>query len=405
MSARRRARAGIAAAAFAAASLATVAAPAPAAELSGYVAAEVRLFPHAPLFAGQRDQDLSLAAEPEWYQGWNDGRDSVLFVPFARLDSADSERTHADVRDLLWTHAGDGFTLRAGVGRVFWGVTESQHLIDIVNQTDLVEDVDGEEKLGQPMLDLTLIGGWGDLDLFVLPWFRERTFPGRHGRLRTDPPVDTGSPVYESSRERRHVDLAVRWSQAAGPFDIGISHFHGTAREPLLVPVPGPGGALSIVPRYDVIDQTGLDLQATLGEWLWKLEVLRRAGQGPAYVAATGGFEYTFVGFAGGRADVGVLAEYLYDERADTAAIPFEADVFLGVRVAANDAAGTAVLAGVIQDVGGDGTVFSLEASRRIDDRWTISLEARGWTGIPPGNALYPLREDDYIQFTFSRYF
>ncbi|MDD7885073.1 hypothetical protein [Flavivirga sp. 57AJ16] len=36
-------------------------------------------------------------------------------------------------------------------------MTESNHLVDIINQTDAVETFDGEEKLGQPMVQLS----WG----------------------------------------------------------------------------------------------------------------------------------------------------------------------------------------------------------------------------------------------------
>ena len=35
------------------------------------------------------------------------------------------------------------------------------------NQTDGVEDIDSEDKLGQPMVNLTLERDWGALDLYV----------------------------------------------------------------------------------------------------------------------------------------------------------------------------------------------------------------------------------------------
>ena len=136
-------------------------------ELSGYVEGEARLFPENPNFFGQRDQSAAFAIKPEYYHEFGSGS-SFTFVPFFRLDSADSERTHFDVRELtyLWLH--DDFELRLGVRKVFWGVTEVLHLVDIINQTDLVEGFDGEEKLGQPMVNLSVSRDWGTLDLFVL---------------------------------------------------------------------------------------------------------------------------------------------------------------------------------------------------------------------------------------------
>ena len=47
--------------------------------------------------------------------------------------------------------------MRLGLRKVYWGVTESQHLVDVINQTEGVENLDGEDKLGQPMLNLALI--------------------------------------------------------------------------------------------------------------------------------------------------------------------------------------------------------------------------------------------------------
>jgi hypothetical protein len=73
------------------------------------------------------------------------------------------------VRELVWLKVSDTWELRAGTSKVFWGVAESQQLADNINQTDLVEDIDQEDKLGQPLVNLSLVRDWGNLDLFVLP--------------------------------------------------------------------------------------------------------------------------------------------------------------------------------------------------------------------------------------------
>ena len=86
-----------------------------------------------------------------------------------RFDAHDERRTHFDVREAGALFLGDGWTLFAGVGKVFWGKTEAHHLVDIVNQTDAVEDIDGEDKLGQPMVNATLEMERGAIDVFVLP--------------------------------------------------------------------------------------------------------------------------------------------------------------------------------------------------------------------------------------------
>lgn len=373
-------------------------------ELSGYIASEGRLFFHEPLFPEQRRNSASIAVQPELYHEWENGS-SVLFTPFGRLDSADQERSHFDIRELryLWLH--DSWELRVGVGKVFWGVTEFVHLVDIINQTDLVEDIDGEDKLGQPMVNLTVPGRYGVLDLFVLPYFRERTFPGKTGRLRTRLVVDTDKAEYESSAEEYNTDLAVRYSNTIGDWDFGIYHFHGTGREPTLLVKSDRAGILTLVPFYEKIDQTGLDAQVVKGNWLFKLESLYRSGRGEDFFAGVGGFEYSLINFASSGIDLGLIGEWAYDERRDEATTGFDNDVMAGARLAFNDAASTEVLAGVFQDLDGDGSAVSVESGRRISDHWKVTIDGFFVLESSEGDVLHSLRDDDSLRIQLWYYF
>ena len=172
-------------------------------EWSGNIALEYKSFDEKGLSTAQFKQYGSVAIQPEWFHEWDGGKQVLNFVPFYRWDEHDKERTHSDIRELSWLRVFDESELRIGIRKVFWGVTESQHLVDIINQTDLVESSDGEEKLGQPMINYAWINDWGTLDLFVLPYFRERTFPGVNGRLRSIPHVDTTNPIYEDSDKEK----------------------------------------------------------------------------------------------------------------------------------------------------------------------------------------------------------
>ncbi|MEP6146591.1 MAG: hypothetical protein ABJ201_04215, partial [Nisaea sp.] len=111
---------------------------------------ELRVFPGDPAFGSQQDRAASPSfyLEPEITADWNGGDDRFTLVPYARVDQDDDSRTHVDLREANWLHFGDGYDLVVGADKVFWGVTESRHLVDIVNQSDGVEDVDGEDKLG-----------------------------------------------------------------------------------------------------------------------------------------------------------------------------------------------------------------------------------------------------------------
>ncbi|GMR04633.1 MAG: hypothetical protein BMS9Abin23_0534 [Thermodesulfobacteriota bacterium] len=390
-----------------------------AAELSGWAEVEGRYFPEGPLYRGQESESVSVALRPEFYGEWA-GDNSFTFVPFYRYDSADTQRTHFDIREAMFLKAGESYEFRAGVGKVFWGVTEANHLVDIINQTDLVESIDGEEKLGQPMVDLTLLSRYGTWDIFVLPYFRERTFPGRAARLRFDPFIDSDlGAAYESGDEERHVDFALRYSNTVGDWDVGVSYFYGTSRDPAYLPRTGTGA--SFVPFYEIIHQGGLDVQYVKGGWLWKLEGIYRTGyRDGGYYALDAGFEYTFSGPAFYGMDVGLLLEYLYDSRnfdfdlnglVDSGYISSRFNTFmnndymLGLRVAVNDAASSEILIVATRDADNGAAVVKIESSRRIGDNWKAELDGYLFVDAGKDPLLDFFRKDGFVQASIRYYF
>ncbi len=373
-------------------------------EWSGVLSLQSRLFFQDPAYPRQDTQNVSIALEPEYFIDWQSGRQRFALRSLLRYDANDSERTHADLRELYWRIEGDRLVFKAGLDVVFWGVTESQHLVDIINQTDLVENIDTEDKLGQPMLNLDYLSNWGTWQAWVLPYFRERTFPGKDGRLRTDPVVDTGDPLWDSNDKEQHIDYALRWSHYLGDWDIGLAHFSGTGRTPWFVPGGTPGAPV-LRPLYLQIDQTSLDVQATKGAWLWKLEAIYNSNKIEDYVATVGGFEYTWFGAGDSAADIGWLLEYHYDERGENPQVPMQDDLFAGFRLTGNDIAGSRLLAGVTLDLENGSTFGNVEAVRRIGEYWTITLEARAFFNTDRNDPLHFLRRDDYLELQLDRYF
>ncbi len=380
-----------------------------ASEWSGQIQAEGRFFTQEADF-GQADEFFSLAFEPEYYHEWENADWSVTFKPFFRWDSEDSERTHGDIRELMFTYVGDVWEVKAGIGKVYWGVAESQHLVDVINQTDFVENVDGEDKLGQPMLHLSTEQDWGLLEFFVLPYFRERTFAGPDGRLRSPLDIDTDNPIYASDDEEHNLDAAIRWSRSLGDWELGLAHFSGTSREPLFVVNTSNPANPTLIPLYVTIDQTSLDLQATIDAWLWKLEAISRSGfDEDRHWAAVAGFEYTFYDMQGSGMDLGMILEYQTDSR-DFLGARFKAQdaIVTGFRLAMNDEQSTEALLSYLHTE--DGQKFiNLEANRRIGDSWKIILEARYLTGFdenkPFESVFFQIRNDDYIGISLEKYF
>jgi hypothetical protein len=377
-------------------------------DFTGTATLELRIFPKDPAFPEQDDAAFSpsFAAEPEFVYDWNDGADRLIFTPFVRWDAFDDNRTHVDIREANWLHLGRDWDLVVGIDKVFWGVTESRHLVDIINQTDGVEDIDNEDKLGQPMVNLNLHRDWGTLSLFVLPGFRERTFLDAGARLSGPIQIDSDNPTFDSSAERRHVNFALRWQQTIGNWDIGLGQFHGSSREPRLLPTTRNGQTV-LAPHYDQIDQTSLDLQFTSGATLWKLEAITRSGQGDRFFATVGGLEHTFFGVLGTRADIGVLAEYQYDgrDKNDAPLTSADDDFFVGARLTLNDEQDTALLMGAVIDRTSQASLLFIEAERRLNATWKLALEGRFFVNIPDNDPVTGLRNDSFVTLRLNKFF
>ena len=97
---------------------------------SGAATVEGRAYPSGGLYPRQHDAFGSVTLEPELFWSTSDGQHAFTLAPFVRLDGGDSERTHVDLREAYWRTYGETWELEAGLVRTFWGVTESQHLVD-----------------------------------------------------------------------------------------------------------------------------------------------------------------------------------------------------------------------------------------------------------------------------------
>jgi hypothetical protein len=395
-------------------------------EVSGYVGLEWREHFEEGQFntasTEQTDRQIGLTAEPEMVWSLADGEHTIVFKPYGRIDSADEERTHMDIRELSWMTYGDDWELTAGISKVYWGVTESQHLVDIVNQTDFVEAPDGEDKLGQPMIKLTALRDWGTVTGFILPGFRERTFSGEEGRFRASLLIDSNNTQYQAAEEDAHVDYALRWNHTIDDYDLGLSWFNGTSRDPIFIL---NNTFTEAVPFYAQINQVAFDLQATLDSWLWKLEAIYRSYDDSVksqfddlgaltqtdfgitdYSAATGGFEYTFYGPFETVWDWGVLAEYQYDSREDASIANGQNDIFLGSRLAFNDAASSELLAGISQDLDQANTQsLVLEYATRVGAGFTVNVDAFILMSEDVENISHTFKRDDYVQVSLNYYY
>ena len=242
----------------------------------------------------------------------------------------------------------------------------------------------------------------GTFQFFYLPYHRKRTFAGTKGRLRFFDVIDRDDLGYESDAEEWHPDFAFRWNHYVGIVDVGLSYFYGNGREPLF----SFDASGNINAFYPLIHQPGLELQVTHGAFLWKLESIYRYADLQDFYAFVAGLEYTFSNVGGNGLDIGVLGEYLYDDRGDLALTALQNDVFIGSRIAFNDVQDTSILFGGILDLEGSSSILSLEASRRFGRSWVIALEARIFSDIDDEELILSnFQQDSFGRLTVSRFF
>jgi len=370
---------------------------------TGLLGGEIRVFPDDPEFMGQRDETFhpTIYGELDLAWNWDGGQQKIVITPFGRYDVYDDRRTHFDLREASYTYRGDGWELVLGAHQVFWGKAESRHLVQVINQLDLVEDFDGEDYLGQPMLNINLFGDdWGKLSLFVMTGFRERTFPASDARLRGLLPVDVHNEIYQRDGEEWAPDFAVRYENAVGPVDFGFSYFYGTNREPFFMPA-GP----VVRPFYELMNQVGADGSYVIGDLVLKAEAIYRWGHSDPFFATVFGGEYTIKEAFDEGIDVGLLLEYSFDDRnATNPPTALDNDLFAGVRVTFKDESDTQILLGGVVDTENGSTYVYVESSRRFGDHWRAGIEARMFNG-DDGDPLDFVDHDSYVQLSATRYF
>ena len=381
-------------------------------DTSGILGSESTYFFDSELLDEQDSQLNTVSMEFKYFTAWKNGDQRFVADVFYRERSTGENQSNLDLRDLYWNTIHRDWELNLGFKKLFWGVTEFTHYVDIVNQTDLLEDPFGDEKLGQPMVNLTLISDFGLFDFFILTGFRERTFPGEKSRLRPEVVVEADKATFEDSKEEKKLDFAVRTRHSIQYIDIAFSYFSGTDRSPEFFAIVDPVGELVLIPHYGTLQQSGIEFQWNIDSWILKWEGVLREKQNQYtdsnfknYSAYTTGLEYTFFNLYSSGADIGLFLEYMYDDRASPTQTPFDNDVFAGFRWAANDEQDFSFFLGFSHDLEYGSKVWKLRSSRRFGKDFRISIDGGRFDKLNATEQLYSLRNDSYIKFELGWYF
>ncbi|NQY10635.1 MAG: hypothetical protein HRT71_14140 [Flavobacteriales bacterium] len=370
-------------------------------KVTGLFKGDYKYYPKDALYDGQHDEYFSSLFQPDIYIEWKKGKRLVQFTGFSRIDQHDVQRSHADIRELYYQAIFKKVEVSVGAKKIFWGVTESNHLVDVVNQLDVLEGFDVEQKLGQPMVHVSIDKKWGTLDILAMTYFRQMQFPGIEGRGRPDFGGIVPIITFESNMEEYSPNFAIRWSHNWKAFDFGVSHFYGTSRVPVFTITED----FDFIVLYELINQTGLEFQASHGAMIWKAEVIHRESKRKTITAATVGGEFTFGNVFMSGIDVGLIAEYNYDDRGAELISALNDDFFFGTRLAFNDRQSSDMIGGIILDRTNGTLRYFAKANRRLGSSWKMSFEISGFDNIDQDEFLYLLRNDGFMQFSLAKYF
>lgn len=160
--------------------------------------------------------------------------------------------------------------------------------------------------------------------------------------------------------------------------------------------------------EYPIVHQVGVDYQIILSSVLFKLESIFRAGDFDDFdniYAITGGLEYTLGNLNKKGLHIGLILEYVYDNRRELTFSSLDNDIFLGSRFALNNVAGTEILLGLFKDLSKSSNIIRLEASQRIGNDYKLTILSQAFMNIDDSELVYLFKRDSFLELELVRYF
>ena len=274
-------------------------------------------------------------------------------------------------------------------------------LLIFINQSDAAANEGKSGKLGALSISAERYVDIGDLQLWYISGFREKTFNDSDAHPSSGLTVNSAQYARKDGKDAD--DFAVRLSSFAGDWDLAGSVFYGTARDPILTVAVG-GKALN--PYYALQKSIGLEAQYTGDATLLKWESLHGTQSSLIgthnFSAAVAGIEYTYYRSFETKLDIGLIGEVQHDDRPQAAANQFGV---AGVRLVFNDIADSNILFLLSADSKMDQSIVSLEASQRINDVTSVKLTSQFYNARTATSAYGQLSDDDAVTLTLNMFF
>ncbi|MDB2700447.1 hypothetical protein N9Z35_02860 [Alphaproteobacteria bacterium] len=371
--------------------------PAFALEVNGTLSSRLDFYPdHAD---GTASEGRSAELKVDAFHDFDESRIVGEFI--VRGDEKDSGRRITEARQAYFRSPFVGFDVFVGNRQEFWGKAESKNVVDVINQSDAAANEGKSGKLGTPSISAERYLDIGDLQLWYIPYFREKTFNDSDAHPSSGLPVSSAQYARKDGKDAD--DFAARLSSFAGDWDLAGSVFYGTARDPILSVAIGSS---ALNPYYALQKSIGLEAQYTGDVTLLKWESLHGTQSSLIgahdFTAAVAGIEYTYYRPFETMWDIGLIGEIQHDDRPQAAANQFGV---VGVRLVFNDIADSNILFLVSADRKADQSFVSLEVSQRINDVTSVKLTSQFYNARTATSAFGQLSDDDAVTLTLNMFF
>ncbi len=366
-------------------------------ELNGTLSSRLDFYPENA--DGTASEGRSVEVKIDAFHDFDESRIVGEFI--VREDEKDSGRRITEARQAYFRTPFAGFDVFLGNRQEFWGKAESKNVVDLINQSDAAANEGKSGKLGALSISAERYVDIGDLQLWYISGFREKTFNDSDAHPSSGLTVNSAQYARKDGKDAD--DFAVRLSSFAGDWDLAGSVFYGTARDPILTVAVG-GKALN--PYYALQKSIGLEAQYTGDATLLKWESLHGTQSSLIgthnFSAAVAGIEYTHYRSFETKLDIGLIGEFQHDDRPQAAANQFGV---AGVRLVFNDIADSNILFLLSADSKMDQSIVSLEASQRINDVTSVKLTSQFYNARTATSAYGQLSDDDAVTLTLNMFF
>jgi len=390
--------------------------------------------------SGTQDQNVAAAARLQ--VDAKEGPFRLRFRGFVRHDETDRGRSAAFPEEAWAQWRGDRFSLTVGWDMVTWTATEAFHPADVINSRYFDSNVEGFEKIGEPLAQLRMKLGQGAVSAYFMPFFTSPIFPSPRSRLSfTGPGVPFGKSLWlnrdgEISDGRWGAQWAANVQQTVGDADISVHVLQNQDRYNPVVGIDPTQGKLR--PLFAPLTQVGGTYQQVVEGVILKAELAYRMFADPTTgpsanfvalderqlsesrdhgavavgleyaVSLENGWESTFIVegqtiFAEGKGWRG-------NERIRHQLNLFQRDLMGGIRLAFQDVADSALLLFAIVDLESPEQVFgNLAYTRRIGEEWSLKTGIR-FFNLPPKDPRNPVgferwHQANQLSLTLMRHF